>query len=308
MNNKTLFIVLAVLLCVYGAYEWLGGDAQSTFNPQLVQLDTAQVSRLELVVKADSMVPFSLEKSAGAWRVVRAEASYAAEEETVKELLNNLLALRATQIVTKKSADWPTYQLDDAQANHIVVFEGKKKVAEVYVGKFDVDPQGQRFKSYFRTGKGDEVYAVEGMAAMMLGNGYRHYRDKRALSFEIQPVESIRLDGHGAYLVEKTANGWLLDKQTPVDSSKVQNYLMNLRRLSGDDFVEHFDPQAEADKLYQTLTLSGTGMPEPIVVKCWRDTSWVKPFVIQTSQFPQSFFTSDTLRLYKRIFKPVQEW
>lgn len=308
MNNKILLIVLVILLGVYGAYEWMGGDARSTFDPQLVKVDTARVTQIEIAVKADSMQPFTLEKAAGQWYVVKGDKRYPADAAAVGELLGNLLSLRATHIAAKSASEWPNFELGEAQANRIAIFEGKKKTAEIFAGKFDVDPQAQRFKSYFRTANGDEVYAVEGMAGMMLGNGYQHYRDKRALEFEIQPVERIQVDGEGAYTVEKTTNGWLLDQQVPIDSSRVQNFLMNLRRLSGDAFAEDFDPQANQGKLYKTLTLSGKSMPEPIVVKCWRDTSWVKPYVIQTSHFPMSFFASDSLRLYKRIFKPVQEW
>jgi hypothetical protein len=151
------------------------------------------------------------------------------------------------------------------------------------------------------------VYAVEGMAGLALGQGSAAYRDKQAIKLEIPDVESLRVEGQDGYSVIKSNGNWLLDGSSPLDSNKVNNFLINLRSISGEEFADGFDPNSSSGNLFKTMTITGK-FPEPIVVRCWQDTTRAKPFVIQSSQFPEAFFTSDTTRLYKRIFKPVSAW
>jgi len=149
---------------------------------------------------------------------------------------------------------------------------------------------------------------VEGMAGMMLGQGMDAYRDKHALNFDLHHVGELKYEGDQPASIVKSGNSWLLDGTGPLDSAKVRDFLMNLSQISGDEFAHNFDPVFENSRLLKTLTLSGTSLPGPIVVKCWKDTSRAKPFVIQSSQYPLSFFASDSTRLFQRIFKPVSEW
>ncbi|MAT55504.1 MAG: hypothetical protein CMN32_13590 [Saprospirales bacterium] len=308
MNNKVLLLVLVALLAVYGVYELASGNESRTFDPEITKFEKGAVTELRFRSKADSLGPFALKKEGERWTVSRGDHSLPASNDAVDEVLNNLLALRAAYIAAKSSDKWPEYELTEEQATSVQAFAGGKKVADVRIGKFSANPQTQQLKFFVRTGEGDNVYAVEGMAGILLNKSFDDFRDKSALDFDLHNVDELIYGGESQYTVSKTANGWKLDGTEDLDSTRVQNFLMNLHRMSGDEFADGFESKASQLSPFRTLTIRGAGLPEDIVVKCWQDTTREKPFVIQTSQFPESYFASDTLRLYKRIFKPVSEW
>lgn len=308
MNNKVLLIVLVALLAVYGLYELVSGNENRTFDPEIVKFEKNQITKLVIHSKADSLRPFTLTRDANNWTINKDNQTYLADSFQVNGLLNNLLSLRATYVAAKNKDKWPEFELTEGEATKIEAFNGGSKVAEVWVGKFSANPQSQQVRSFVRTGSSDNVYAVEGMTAVLLNKSYNDFRDKSALNFDLHQVEELVCEGEMQYSVVKTANGWQLNGSEMLDSSKVQNFLMNLNKMSGSYFADDFEAQASNIQPIHTLTIKGDSLPNDIVVKCWRDTTREKPFVIQTSQYPQNYFASDTLGLFKRIFKPVSEW
>lgn len=300
--------MLVALLGVYGVYELASGNESRTFDPQIVKFEKDAVTGLRMRTRADSLGPFTLKKTEGAWLLTRGDQQFQASKSAVEDVLNNLASLKASYIAAKSSDKWPLYELTDELATSIQVFADGKKTVDVYLGKFSADPQTQQLKSFVRTGDSENVYAVEGMAAVLLNKSFNEFRNKSALDFDLHQVEELIYEGEPSYTVSKTANGWKLNGTESLDSTKVQNFLMNLQRMSGEEFADEFAPMANQLQPVRTLKIKGRQLPEDIVVKCWQDTTREKPFVIQTSQFPESYFASDTLRLYKRIFKPVSEW
>jgi uncharacterized protein DUF4340 len=308
MNNKVLLLVFAGLLAVYGLSKVFSGKGERSFNPDIITVDSTKVDAVTLHPKADSLSEVKLKKEENGWTASRAGKSYPASEEAVQQLFANLAKVTTSHIAAKSKQKWPAFELEATQASHVEVFAASKKLADFYVGKFTVNQQARQITSYFRLAGDDAVYAVEGMAGMMLGQGMDAYRDKHALDFELHNVGELRFEGDQSASITKSGDAWLLDGTGPLDSAKVRDFLMNLSQISGDEFAHNFDPVLENGNLLKTLTLSGTSLPAPIVVRCWHDTTRAKPFVIQSSQFPLSFFESDSTRLFKRIFKPVSEW
>lgn len=308
MNNKMLLLVFVALLAVYGLSKVFSGKSERSFNPDIIAVDSTKVTTVILHTKADSLAEAKLERKGAGWTVQINGKTYAASDEAVQQLLSNLSKVTTSHIVAKSKDKWPVYELESSKASHVEVLAGKKKLADFYVGRFTVNQQAQQITSYFRLAGDETVYAVDGMAGMMLGQGANSYRDKQVLNFNLHDVEQLDYQGDNTFTVKKNDGQWLMNGTTPVDSSTVRDFLMNLQKMSGNEFVRGFDPVLENGKLLKTLTLTGANLSAPIVVKCWRDTTWRKPFVIQSSQFPQSFFACDSTRLFKRIFKPVSEW
>lgn len=228
--------------------------------------------------------------------------------ESVQQLLASLSLVKSAYIAAKSEEKWAEYELAEGKASHLTVYSGNKVLADFYVGKYSVNPEARQITSFFRLKKGQEIYAVEGMAGMMLSQGFSSYRNKDLLKLDHYAVGQLSYEGDATYEAKWTGEQWLLNGTIPLDSNKVRNFLLNLRSMSGEEFVDGFDPEANSEKLLKKLTISGSNMAEPVIVRCWQDTTLAKPFVIQSSQFPESFFESDSSRLFKRLFKPVTEW
>ncbi len=307
-NNKPLLWLFFGLLALTGLIFFFLDKGERTFKPEIIQVDSTKVTSIVLHAKADSLSEVVLEKKETGWTVSKAGKTFPAEMEAVQNLLVNLALVKTSYIAAKSKDKWAEFELEENKASRVTVLAGKKVLADFFVGKFNFNQAQQQVTTYFRLADRDDVYGVDGMAGLGFGQGFAAYRNKQVLAFGVHAVESLKYENSPSYEVSKTANGWLLNGSEPLDSNKVRDFLLNLRQMSGDEFVQNFDPEKESGKLFKTLTISGKAMPEPVVVRCWRDTTRAKPFVIQSSQFPDAFFASDTSRVFKRIFKPVREW
>ena len=308
MNNKLLIGILLGLLAIWGLSKFLSGG-EGTFDPEIIAVDSAKVDKVVLQAKADEFKEAVLQKTADGWTIARDGKTYAATAESVQQFLSSLTSVSTSQIVAKSSDKWPQYELGDGQASHVTVFADGKKAADFYVGKFSVNQQAQQITSYLRLADQPDVYAVEGMAGMMLGQGSNAYRNKQVMQLTDPAINEVKLEGDVNYHLKKSPGGiWLLDGDAAADSTQVQNYLINLRNMSGDTFVDDFDPNLASDQLLKTLTLQGDNLPGQVVVRCWKDDTKAKPFIINSSQFPDAYFASDSTRLFTRLFKPVWEW
>lgn len=308
MSNKILLIVFLLLLAAFGASRIFSGKNERTFNPEIISVDSTQVTSIIVQAKADSLQQILLRRESNGWTVSKNNKTVAASMESVQQLLASLSLVKSAYIAAKSEEKWAEYELAEGKASHLTVYSGNKVLADFYVGKYSVNPEARQITSFFRLKKGQEIYAVEGMAGMMLSQGFSSYRSKDLLKLDHYAVGQLSYEGDATYEAKWTGEQWLLNGTIPLDSNKVRNFLLNLRSMSGEEFVDGFDPEANSEKLLKKLTISGSNMAEPVIVRCWQDTTLAKPFVIQSSQFPESFFESDSSRLFKRLFKPVTEW
>ena len=308
MNNKVLLIILVALLAIFGLSKFFSGNDDSSFNPEFIRVDKDAVTKIVLHSKADSQAEAVLTKSGDGWTLSKNGKSHQASIESVDNLLAQLASVKTNYIAAKSSDKWGEYELNADQASQITVYGGSKVLADIYVGKFSVNQQAQQITSFFRVADKDDIYAVIGMAGMMLGQGSDSYRNKKLMNLQLSDIESLNYEGDKVYQVSKALDGmWLMDGDAAIDSTKVKNFLMNLISMSGESFVE-FDENLNSDKLLKKLTINRSNMDEPVVVRCWKDETAEKPFIIQSSQYPNSYFSSDSARLFTRLFKGVEEW
>ncbi|HFA50903.1 MAG TPA: DUF4340 domain-containing protein [Bacteroidetes bacterium] len=308
MNNKILLIVLVSLLAFFGYSKFFSGKNDSSFNPEIIKINPDQVTKVVIQTKADNFEKAVLEKTGDGWTISKNGKTYTAAQSAVNNFLTNLRSVNTSYIAAKNADKWATYELEPDKATHITVYNGGNVLADFYIGKFSVNQQAQQITSFFRLADKDDIYAVTGMAGMTLGQGSNSYRDKQLLKMEINDIETLNYEGDEVYQVSKSGSEWLLNEMETLDSTKVKNFLMNLISMSGESFVDGFDENLNSDKLLKKLTINGSNMLQPITVRCWKDDSLKKPFIIQSSQYPGSYFESDSTRLFKRIFKSVAEW
>ena len=307
MNNKVLLLILAGLLAIYGLSKVFSGSDDSSFDPEFIKVDKDAVTKVVIRSKADNFEEAVLKKSDNGWTITKNNKTYQASQESVDNLMTHLASVKTNFIAAKSADKLPEYELNAEQASRITVYAGNKVLTDFYVGKFSVNQQAQQITSYFRLADQNDVYAVQGMAGMMLGQGIGSYRNKKILDLDISSIQSLNYEGDAAYQVVKSNGQWLLDNSIELDTAKVKNFLMNLKSMSGDEFVD-FDDNQTSDKLLKKLTINGSNMDEPVIVRCWKSETLEKPFVIQSSQYPESYFSSDSTRLFTRIFKPVADW
>ena len=308
MNNKILLALFLVLLAAFALSRFFSRDEERTYDPEIIKIDSAQVTSIIIRSKTDSLTEILLRRENEHWTVSKHNKTVPAARETVRELLSSLQVIKASHIAAKSSDKWEEYEVGDDKASHLSVYSGNKVLTDFYVGKFLVNQEARQITSFFRLNDREEVFAVEGMAGMVFGQGFDSYRDKRLLDLDLNSIDQLKFEGDQHFMAAEKEGEWLLDGSERIDSNKIQGFLINLLSMSGEAFANDFNPDAGQAKLLKKLTISGSNMPEPVVVRCWQDTTVSKPFIIQSSQFPESFFVSDSSRLFQRLFKPVSEW
>ena len=307
MNNKVLMLILAGLLAIFAASKFLADDKESSFNPEFIKVDSEAATKIVLHSKADGQAEATLNKTGDGWTLTKNGKTHQADAGAVENLLSQMASIKTNYIVAKSSDKWEEYELNADQSSQVTVYAGSKVLIDFFVGKFSVDQQAQQITSFFRTAGKDDIYAVVGMAGMMLGQGSDSYRNKQLIKLDMSDIESLNYEGDKVYQVVKADNMWLMDGDAAIDTAKAKGYLMNLISMSGESFVD-FDENLHSDKLLKKLTISGSNMEASVTVRCWKDDTAEKPFIIQSSQFPESYFSSDSTRLFTRLFKGVEEW
>ncbi len=304
MNNRTLFIVLAVLLGIYGLTRLFSGQREATFDPNLVQVDTAAVTRLQVHPSGDAP-SFTLQREPEGWSGTQEGRTVALSEKAVHRSMAALESIRAKRVVAKSEDQWKDYGLSGEEARHLEVFADGEKAASFYLGKLDFDQQTRSATAYVRREGSPDVYAVDGFQTMSLPADLTSLRDKMVIRMDAgMEVTALAYQQEGQTLeLERRPEGWM-QGGTPLDSVQVAHYLNALRNLSGTAFADAFTLAGQQP--VKTLTLSGNNMTAPFRVEAYVDTVGTAPFVIRSSYRPDVYFRSDSSGLYNSLFGKLE--
>ena len=310
MNNRTLLIVFLVLLGIYGLSKVFSGKKDKSFDTNLIQIDTTQVSRIVINPKAPDEQEISLTKEASGWIASNGRINAKATPGSVTSIMSNFALIKTKRIAANKAEKWPEYEVGEGQGTRIRVYNGDKLLEDFIVGRFSFNQQTQSGISYIRLTDQNEVFAIDGFQTLTFGQGFSSYRDKLILKMtpemEITEFDLQMPDTTNHYL---NNNGiWTYNAETPLDSTLVGNYLNALRNISGNEFADDFDELQASHLPTRKLTVRGNNITMPLEVTCYQDTTRAKPFIIRSNQNPESFFASDSSGVFQRLFKEPGEF
>lgn len=305
MKNRTLIGLFIILATIYGLTQLFWKKQERRFSANLVEIDTSKVTSISLIPKGSATEIFLLREN-GEWIASKGQINVKAPMGIVQTLLGMLPSIQTNQIVAKTPAHWHTYGVNENQGTHIRVYQGKNLLTDFILGKLDSSATLQHPISYLRLADENEVYAIDGIVAMNFFYDFDAFRNRTLLNMEpftdIAAFEAQAPDT--TYQFIKKNIGWTLGNAT-LDSMQVENFLNGLRNLSGDTFADDFDEVQGSKFLFQTLTIKSKNNEDSLVIHCYRDTTRQLPFVIQSSQNPESFFSSDSTGIYQRIFSKL---
>lgn len=297
MSNKTLGIIFGVLLALFLLLKLLGGNKERSFDPQIIELDTTKITRIEIEPKGESS-SFSLQKQGPIWKIITEGNEYTATRTAVTSLYSNILDIEADRIVSKNPEKWSAYEVDK-NGTRIQFYAGDRLLEDLRVGRFSFNQATRAGISYYRIEGSDEVYSSNGFGAMSLGQGIENYRDKTLLSLNKNDLKEIVLREGGTQIsLTKQGTQWLDVSHQPIDSSKVDTYLNNVQSVSAFTFAD----EKESGEALKSISFDGDNLENPVRVFCYpaRDTSQL--FLLHSESNPEGFFYSDSTGAYERIF------
>lgn len=263
MNNKRLIAIFTVLLAAV-MLVWITDHykGESTFDGTIVELDSAKIDKI--TVKIPSSPATVLQREAGIWQVESGGKAYKADSTAIAAMLNRFTHLKASQLVTRDPEKWKEYELTDSLASVVTFYESGNEAAKLYVGKVNYSrgagnsPYGGGFTAttYLRVDEEKPVYAVPDFLKAMLMANSDDYRNKKLVQVEASKIEKLEFSypGDSSFTLEKNNGKWMLGGE-PVDSAKTAQYVSGFAWLSGQKFLNDFDPESTTSPRY-TLTIS----------------------------------------------------
>lgn len=314
MNNKRLIIIFAVLLAVV-AVVWFTDQhrGDSTFDGTLIELDSAAINKI--IVKTPASAEVVLLREGDLWMVESGDKHYKADSSVVASLLTRFVNSKASQLVTRDPQQWKEYELTDSLASMITFYESGDKAASLYVGKVSYsrgqssNPYGGGFNvtTYVRANDDESVYAVPDFLKAMLLAKADDYRNKKLTQVEASKIEKLEFSypGDSSFTLEKINGKWTLGGE-PADSARVAQYVAGFAWLSGQKFLNDFDPSVSSDTRYALAILTTDGKTIQITA---RSSGTGDGWAVQSSlNEKESWFDGSEGGLVERVFKARSEF
>lgn len=308
LNLKTLVIILIILAGIY-YISTLSGNKDRSFKSTIVEVDTAKVTDIHIVSKN---LEIRLQRTGEyAWEISSQENNYAADKSVVNTILAQFVSMRPERVAATKQDRWSDYEVDDENAIKVVLKEGNKTLADLYIGKFSFSQppqsamqnqmQQQRGKmtSFVRPAGEDNVYAIDGFLKMAYQDDVNAYRIKNLVQLNKNDITSIEFSYPDMRMaLNKQDNQWLVNGQ-PADSAKTAKYINDIFRLSSTHFVDPATPKT-GDASHK-LTISGNNF-SPIELKAFPTSDTAINRVITSSFNPDAEFDGSKANLYEKVF------
>ena len=307
MNNRTLLIILVALGAFYLASQFLSGNRDSSFETELIKVDTSKVTSINIKPK-DSQDEISLNREGNQWIVSKGTISAPATESAVKSLLNSLALIKTKRITAKSPDKWAEYEVETENGLRVKAFNNGQILEDFIVGRFSLNQQNPGAStSFVRLTNQDEVYAVDGLLSMTFGQGFDSYRNRNVVKLTAgTDINSIKMEKGDSilYTISKTNGQWVMNNGTIIDSTKMVTLTNGMKNVYGTTFADDFDELGAKEKLILALTINGDNFTQPVEVDAYYDTTMTQPFVIK-SNMNQAYFGSDSTGIYDKLFKPV---
>jgi len=305
-NNKYLLISFAALILLFVFVKFYKSvKTERTLKADIVQLDTAKVSKILLYPESDRTQEIVFVREGYNWMVSSGKISAETDKNAIKKVLAQLIDIKARRLASRAKDKWAEYKVTDSMATRIKVFEGASEKLNLYIGKFTYqqvkDPYGRSSisgTSYVRLAGESEVYAVDGFLSSGFNLPFNKWRNQSIVHLNKLDVTKLtfRYSGDSSFVAELRDKKWTVNNQ-PIDSAGFVNFLSALSRKNGLTFDDSFSPVGNSQC---QVTIEGNNM-NTITVDAFEKEKGV--YAINSSLNPKSWFLSDSKGVFNDIFK-----
>ncbi len=202
----------------------------------------------QLVLRSGVNPPIEIDRQGGQWRIV-APGHYAADPDTVAQMLTALVDAQVKDFVSDAPTDLAPYGLKNPQIL-VAVYSGKNKVEQSLLFGLEA-PEASKKAVYVKLAGAPSVYSVEDSLLSKVNLGLFDLRDKTVMGFDALKVGRVEVENHGKqYTLSRDAGGkWQVAdgaKTSDANGQAVQTFLDELANLKGNKIVE--DPMSDARK------------------------------------------------------------
>jgi hypothetical protein len=310
LNIKTLLILLAILVIAYVIAKLTEGEDR-TFKSEMVSIDSALVTKMIITPKlGESAKEVTFTKTGVEWKLESDGKSYIPDPSSIKNILSELMRMKSERVAAIDQSKWKEFEVTDSTATRIKVYNGKKVIADLYVGKFSyAQAQGQqqnpyqqskgKMSTFVRPAGDNAVYVIEGFIKMSIQANVNAYRNKTLFASNKDDLNKITFnypEGNG-FVLSKEDNKWLLNG-IATDSTLTARYLSKLARVTSSNFIDEVSPLISTAT--HSVRIEGNNFA-PVEIKAFpADT--VNKYVVTTSLVPDAKYSGSKSGLFERVF------
>ncbi len=304
-NNRTLLLVLLVLVSLFVISRFTSlKKPDRTLHTNLVQIDTSRVSSILLYPEVENGAELEFTRTDGSWTVAREAVSAPANKDALNNILSEIQALKAEQLVAISEDRWADYMVEDSSGTRVLVKEGSKVTLDLIVGRFHYQPPPQNQyspygqnrgtgKTYVRLSGEKEVYSVNGFLAMGLNQGFAQWRNRTVSRMNSSSITRMVFDypADSGFVAEKSEAGWMVSGVL-ADSASMAGYLQRSANKTHSRFSDKTPPGSEPD---YTLVFEGDNMKEQQIKAFVQGDGTV---ALNSSFNPQTWFLFEETELH----------
>ncbi len=304
LSNKSLTIVFAVLLIAVAAFIiYDSGHGERSFRSELVSIDTAKVTSIQIYPKSDSHKEVKLFKEGKYWKVnLPGNKTGDVTDNKIRQIFAQLLSIKPASVAAQSKDKWKEFQVDST-ATEVKVYQGKDNTLDLMIGKFAFQ-RPRSMSTFVRVGGDDNVYETSGMISYTFDHGPNYFRDNRVISgdFNNWSKLSFTYPGDSSFALQRVDKKWVIDGRQ-ADSSKVVDYLRSISHLTNSDFIDNFDHNI-LNKADYTLTISSSAKGAITV------TAFRKPdtLLVTSSENPDVYFNGLKNGFKNKLFVPKKKF
>ncbi len=312
LNTKTLLILLVILVGIY-FLTTLTEKEDRTFESKLVRIDTAKVTKIQILPKTGGGDEVIMTRTGNEWQLESNGKSYKPDSESIENILAELVRMRTERVAATDESKWKEYEVTDSTATRVKIYDGDELMTDLYLGKFSYTqaPQQNPYQrqqakmfTHIRPASDDKVYVVEGFIKMTIQPKVDTYRAKTLASVEPTNVTKVSFDYPDmSFNVTKDNGQWWING-SEADSAKTMRYLSKLRKLTSNNFID--DVQPEAGSAPYVVTIEGDNFIPVELRATPADT--VNQYVVTSSLIPDTKFSGAKGRLFERVFVQPDEF
>ena len=299
MNNKTLGIILGILVLIFAISQFTGTNKSRSFDPNVLELDDSAVNNIEVSLPGEN--PSSLTKKGDEWYVSNGQEEYLADQTAVSSLLSEMKSVTAKKVVARSEEKAANFDTHEEGATSIILKAGNNTIADVNVGRFSFDQQSRQPISYIKKEGEEETYLVQSFMAMSAKKDFNSLRDKSFVSIDKDQIQSIQFTSPSMSHNVSLVNGdWVTSEGVSVDSTAMSAYLSGLSTILGSTFSMAPLNQPYDYMLSYTLT---DGSQVGIDASEAGDDL----FIVKSSSHTQNVFESNSNGIFKKTFGDLEE-
>ncbi|MCB2218905.1 MAG: DUF4340 domain-containing protein [Bacteroidetes bacterium] len=312
LNTRTLLILLVILVGIY-FMTTLTDKKDRTFQSQLVQIDTAEVTKIEILPKTGGGDEIRMTKTGDEWSLESNGKTYQPDESAINNILAELLRMRTERVAATDDSKWKELEVTDSTATRVKIYGGDELLSDLYLGKFSYTQAPQqnpyqrqqpRMFTHIRPAGDEKVYVVEGFIKMSVQPNLDTYRAKTLAEVDPANVTSVSFNYPDmSFTLTNDNNIWKINGE-PVDSSSTVRYLGKFRKLTSNNFIDDVIPES-GEKPY-VVTIEGNNFI-PIELRAMPADS-VNQYVITSSLIPDSKYSGSKGKLFERVFVQPDEF